>query len=96
MGNDDKLYTFGMKIREIRRIQIKYARTPVSRCNDERMSTALMTKDLRLPCERPDQEHAAGDAHYRASPAQTLTCVSTYTRIFHARETDRDGEIPLA
>lgn len=41
-----------IKRQEIRDIQIKYARTTLTCINEEAMSTVLMTKDLRLPCEK--------------------------------------------
>ncbi len=46
------IYTLRRRRKEIREIQIKYARTPLTCINEEGMSTVLTTKDLRLPCER--------------------------------------------
>lgn len=46
------IYTLRIKRKEIREIQIKYARTPLTCIKEEGMRTVLMTKDLRLPCER--------------------------------------------
>lgn len=79
------IYTLRIKRKEIREIQIKYARTPLTCINEEGMSAVLMTKDLRLPSERGIkntlQERLITVAH-----TDSYLCELAYTHILCVRD----------
>lgn len=67
-------------MKEIRGTQIKYARTPLTCINEEGMSTVLMTKDLRLPCERGIKK-ALLERLITVAHTDSYLCEHAYTHI---------------
>lgn len=81
-GNANILYTVRMKREEIRGIQIKYARTPLTHINEERVSAVLMTEGFHVRV-------GSRTRYWRCSllwPTPALTCVSALIRIFYVKK----------
>lgn len=82
------LYALRIKRQEIRDIQIKYARTTLTCINEEAMSTVLMTKDLRLPCEKGIR-NALQEMLITVAHTDSYLCECTYRHTLWNRDREK-------